>query len=281
MSRAWMPLYIGDYRADTAHLRVSEHGAYLLLIMHYWQHGSLPNDDERLASIASATPQEWSSIKPVIRGFFDHKWRHKRIDRERIKSDESAKRRAESGRKGGLAKASNATAAGIANEPSNATACAHVSQSQLVRESLHLDLDPTEITKIHPSIQSCPSQTWTSLFDEFWQAWPNKVGKPAARKVFERLAKCPEFDYEAIIAGIERYERQKPTDRPWLNPATFLNQERWNDEPATTSPPKSTGKSNGTRGAIEGFLNGESDPTGCKKSTSKTVPLLPAEWRRE
>jgi len=277
MSRAWMPLYIGDYRADTAHLRVAEHGAYLLLIMHYWQHGSLPKDDERLASIASATIDEWTQIKPAVSSFFDSKWRHKRIDFERKKSIESSERRAKSGRLGGLSKSSNATAR---SEHSIAQACAHGSQSYR-EESLPLDLDPTEITKIRTSTENCPSKAWTKLFDEFWGGWPNKVGKPTARLAFKKIAKRPNFDYEAVIAGVERYKSDKPPDRDWLNPATFLNQERWNDQPATTSPHRSVGKSNGTKGAIEAFLNGDTDPTGREKIIGEAVPLLRSEWRRE
>jgi uncharacterized protein YdaU (DUF1376 family) len=42
MSQPWMPLYVGDYIADTAHLSCAESGAYLHLIMHYWRAGSLP-----------------------------------------------------------------------------------------------------------------------------------------------------------------------------------------------------------------------------------------------
>lgn len=38
MKRPWMPLYIGDFIADTAHLSAEETGAYILLIMHYWVH---------------------------------------------------------------------------------------------------------------------------------------------------------------------------------------------------------------------------------------------------
>lgn len=95
-----MPLYIGDYRADTAHLGATEHGIYLLLIMHYWQTGGLPDDDRQLARIACATDTEWKRAKPIISKFFARPgWKHGRVEEELA---EAAKRSA-AGRKGGLA----------------------------------------------------------------------------------------------------------------------------------------------------------------------------------
>lgn len=77
-----MPLYIGDYHRDTMHLRTIEHGAYLLLIMHYWAHGCLPDDDRCLSKIAGVDPRTWASIRSTLAALFHDGWKHKRIDQE-------------------------------------------------------------------------------------------------------------------------------------------------------------------------------------------------------
>lgn len=71
----WMPLYIADYLADTAHLSAGEHGAYLLLIMHYWRVGKLPTDERQLSRIARMNAREWTSARETIAAFFDDEWR--------------------------------------------------------------------------------------------------------------------------------------------------------------------------------------------------------------
>jgi uncharacterized protein YdaU (DUF1376 family) len=93
MSRtdAWMPLYIGDYLADTMHLDAQEHGAYLLLLMHQWRNGPLPDDDKALAGIARVERKVWTNVvAPVVRRFFevvDGKLVQKRLQSERQKAD--------------------------------------------------------------------------------------------------------------------------------------------------------------------------------------------------
>ena len=83
---AWLPLWIGDYMADTAHLSRDEHGGYLLLLFAYWRSGGpLPDDDKRLANIVKATPSEWKKLRPVLAEFFlvdDGVWTSKRMERE-------------------------------------------------------------------------------------------------------------------------------------------------------------------------------------------------------
>jgi uncharacterized protein YdaU (DUF1376 family) len=78
----WMPLYIGDYLRDTAHLGALESGAYLHLIMHYWETGGLPSDDKSLARISKTTPGEWKEIRSTMEAFFKNGWRHSRVESE-------------------------------------------------------------------------------------------------------------------------------------------------------------------------------------------------------
>ncbi|MHC1760544.1 MAG: DUF1376 domain-containing protein [Negativicutes bacterium] len=81
-----MQLYIGDYLGDTAHLTTLEHGAYMLLIMHYWQSGKpLPNSNGRLARVARMSNEEWTAVRDTLAEFFiddGTNWIHKRIEKE-------------------------------------------------------------------------------------------------------------------------------------------------------------------------------------------------------
>ena len=81
-------------------------------------------------------------------------------------------------------------------------------------------------------------ESYDSLFDVFWKAYPSKVGKDAARKAF---AKRKPYD-DLLALMLASLESQKSSDR-WTkdngqyipNPATWLNQGRWMDEDSAES----------------------------------------------
>lgn len=71
--------------------------------------------------------------------------------------------------------------------------------------------------------------------DLFWNEWPEKRAKKPAIAALERAHAADKADFNDILEGIRRYIRTKPPDRDWMLPTTFLNQERWNDEPSANA----------------------------------------------
>jgi hypothetical protein len=69
-NRAWMPLHIETYMADTLHLSATEHGAYLLLIMRYWKDGGLPDDEGMIRRYARMSVEQWSESRGRLLSFF-------------------------------------------------------------------------------------------------------------------------------------------------------------------------------------------------------------------
>ena len=110
MSAPYIPLYVGDYLADTTHLTRSEHGAYLLLLMAMWRAGGrLPSDDGRLARLAMCSPDEWADMRSVILEFFKRRGGHiysPRLQKELAKYENRIER-AKKGGKCGAAKKAN------------------------------------------------------------------------------------------------------------------------------------------------------------------------------
>jgi uncharacterized protein YdaU (DUF1376 family) len=105
MNRPWMPLYVGDYLGDTGHLTTTQHGAYLLLMMHYWRKGELPNDDRQLSKIAKLPLKTWCEYRATLQDFFYDGWKHKRIEAELAKMMRVSEKRAIAGQKGGIGSA--------------------------------------------------------------------------------------------------------------------------------------------------------------------------------
>lgn len=132
---AYMPLWIGDYLADTMGFKALQHGAYLLLLMAYWrQRAPLVDDDDELAGIARCTAAEWKVMRPKLARKFqvgDGLWRHGRADEElttALERKENAIKKASAGGKAKQAKAlkqaeqgASSTASGSASSTASST----------------------------------------------------------------------------------------------------------------------------------------------------------------
>lgn len=112
--RAWMPMYWGDYLKDTAHLTTIQHGAYMLLIAHCWQYGSIPLDKGKQAAIANLSQKRWGWHSKEVLAFFDDNGCNKRVKKELERAEIVSVKRKLAGAKGGY-KAAIARAIVMAN----------------------------------------------------------------------------------------------------------------------------------------------------------------------
>lgn len=116
METAYMPLWVGDYLADTQHLSTQEHGIYILLIMWYWRNGPLPDEKRKILRISGVS--RYTNCTPILEEFFtlsDKRWHHKRIDAELQKNKEYRELRTAAGKAGANARWSKKDSKRIAN----------------------------------------------------------------------------------------------------------------------------------------------------------------------
>lgn len=69
-----------------------------------------------------------------------------------------------------------------------------------------------------------------SGFEDFWQAYPRRVGKLAALREWNKLNPSPEVQRQ-MAAALE-WQREQWDDPQFIpHPRTWLHQGRWMDEP--------------------------------------------------
>ena len=68
-------------------------------------------------------------------------------------------------------------------------------------------------------------------FEAFWSAYPRKVGKGQARKAYAKALKIAPHD--EIMFGLSQQRASMEAKEPQFIPhaSTWLNGERWTDEP--------------------------------------------------
>jgi biotin operon repressor len=91
-----------------------------------------------------------------------------------------------------------------------------------VQVTITTELEPIELEPLNDIVQA---------FNEFWEIYPRKQGKGKAKEAFIKATKVAHVD--EVVAGAERYAADPNLPDPKFVPlpATWLNQERWDDGP--------------------------------------------------
>ena len=114
-----LPLSTSAYLADTQHLSLPQHGAYLLILMTMWRaKGWLPDDDRMLANICKLSVSKWLKISAEIRALLivrDGRLSQKRLLFEIENVMKTSLKNSANGKAGGLAKALKNKDQGVAN----------------------------------------------------------------------------------------------------------------------------------------------------------------------
>ena len=136
-------------------------------------------------------------------------------------------------------------------------------QNQNQNQSKVTPIPPTPEEIAEAAAKAAKAARDTALRAEFargfWPIYPNKVGRPKAETAYLRArGRAGALEIED---GLRRYVATKPPDRKWLNPATFLNQDRWNDQPAIEeSEPSYSDIRRAAQQKLKEMDNGRSNP---------------------
>lgn len=234
--------FMGDYAKDTAHLSLAEHGAYTLLLDHYYATESpLPEDYQALYRICRAfDKKERQAVCAVADAFFPV------IDGGRVNAramrqmDEDANRvetARVNGKRGGRPKK-------LTQEEPNENPVGFYLETQEEPKKNPAKTQEEPNTKAHHSHSQNKEKKHSSTgvdhadlrFPEFWELWPKTARKVAKA---ECAKKWRLHGLDSHADAILRHVAAMKSTRQWSEgyepaPLTYLNQRRWEDDSTTS-----------------------------------------------
>lgn len=212
-----MPVYIGDYLADTMHLTTEQHGAYLLLLFHLWRRGFLADRDQTLARICGLGEDAWSNARPVLEEFFevrDGLWRHGRVERERSRIAERQQSNSAKARNAAAARWGRQEAEAQETEPPFAAdGAAPAWMHEAVRDEEPHDAESE--TEIETEASSRAEGRRTEAAGRQASREENSARRGARRSGNSRSSDPRHTPFQAILAEYWSYKNQAAPEMPW------------------------------------------------------------------
>lgn len=225
----WMPLYIGDYLSDTIGLTHAEHGAYLLSIMAYWKKGG-PLSVTESVSIMSQSYDRVCQFYEIVGDTLVHPRIEKELENAKH-AKEAQLARTEAAREAKSRKVTAAVTSPVTDSvTSTVTTSPSPSPSYKNLSQIHCRISSDRVS---PEIPKPAKKEKSALrFNEFWESYPKcprKTNKPGCLKTWK--SKNLDSLADKILADLAARRGNKQWEEFTPMPSTYLNQERWNDEP--------------------------------------------------
>jgi len=219
--------YIGDFQRDTGHLSLTERGAYLCLMHHYYAtEKPLPNDHQALCRVAGAiTKSERDAVRAAMRFFdaVDSGLMHSRIEAELHKAGDVSS----TNRDIALAREAKRRAEKSARTEHEACTKRALDVPRTEHEQ-STNQTPDTSKDISKPLASHPL---SGGFPVFWQAWPKSERKHDKAKC---LAHWRLHSLDAVGPAILADMAVKRATTKWSDgfieaPLVYLRGKRWED----------------------------------------------------
>jgi uncharacterized protein YdaU (DUF1376 family) len=229
-----MPLFCGDYLADTKHLTLEQHGAYLLLLMITWRNNgkALQDNDDLICRYLGTNKDRWvKKVRPALEPLFDLSegtWRSARLEKEWNFVQRRIEVKKENGAKGGRPKSLKD------NEPEKATG----SVSDNLNESTQPQPQPQLKEEDLANAKSCAPRSAAKKpdarqdeFDEWYGQYPRKKDPKKALAAYVKARKSA--THAELMEGVMRYSAECVGKDPQYvkHPTSWLNAEAWKNAP--------------------------------------------------
>jgi uncharacterized protein YdaU (DUF1376 family) len=229
MKNPYFRFYPGDFYLDTATWSDTECGAFIRCLSFQWEKGFIPNDIDRLARIAHSMSEPL--VRETVLSKFDKapgnpgQLVNAKLESVRVALVSYKEKLSAAGKKGAEKKWGghddpNGDPNGLANGKSK--------------------------SKPKTTEQKAKSKISKETWEAFWSVYPRKVGKKKAGEVLNRInpdAKLLQIIITAVKVQCKSEQWTKDAGQFIPHPATWLNQERWEDatkvqveKPAAANP---------------------------------------------